>query len=680
MRAKYPLHPLRPVLTGSATAVQRGGTGAVRCGRTGAVRGRGAVVAALTGLALAGGTLTACSADGGPNQTVDAFLRGWHDGELDQLGFVHASGQKVAAAEVTEQIKQLSGDLAPTRPELRRNGDAKEANGVATATVAVDWTLPGGLHWPYPTTVRIKKGSDDAWQVIWEPSVVQEKLTSGDRLAVTRLSAPRSDVLDGAGQPIVTARPVVQVGVQPDQVTDPAALARQLDAAFRSIRPAINPPVDVSDLPARIKSAKPGSFVEVVTLRQDAYLKVKARIYDLPGTKFRDQKRDLAPTREFARALLGSVDPVQKQDIDADPAQYGLGDLVGHGGLAGRYDRQLRGTAGVSVIITRKTPDGTIESTGTEVFRKEPQPGTPLRTTLDVKAQNAADAALAGDPTHRTALVAMRISDGAVVAAANGPAGAAENLAFTAQVPPGSTFKMVSALGLLDRGAVTADTPVDCPRTFTVPGRPPVKNSDFFELGTVPFKVDFAKSCNTAFASLAPKLGPDGLAAAGRDLGLEGKWDLGADGFTGKVSTGGSPAEQAAAAFGQGTTVVSPLAMAAATAAVARGQWQQPKLVDPPPAPPVAAGPQLKPTSVEPLRAMMRAVVTTGTATALADVPGGPVSGKTGTAEYDDNPAHTHAWFIGWQGDIAFAVFVEKGGSSATTAVPISELFLRALR
>ena len=53
-------------------------------------------------------------------------------------------------------------------------------------------------------------------------------------------------------------------------------------------------------------------------------------------------------------------------------------------------------------------------------------------------------------------------------------------------------------------------------------------------------------------------------------------------------------------------------------------------------------------------------------------------AGKTGTAEYDNNPADTHAWTIGWRGDIAFAVFVEKGGSSSATAVPIVAAFLKA--
>ena len=633
------------------------------------------LVAALACVSLALGVLTGCSGSDGPDKAVDAFLAGWPTGKLDKIGFLTPAGQQLPAADVAAQIKTLSGDLAAKPPALRREGKAKVTEDIATASVKVDWTLPGGTHWTYPSQVRLHRGGDDAWQVIWEPKVVHEKLTDGDQLTVNGLAAPRAAILDGAGQPIVTPRPVVVVGVQPNEAGDVPALVKQLDAAFKAIRPPVK--VDLADLPARLKAAAPGAFVDVVTLRREAYLQIKPRIYDLPGTKFRDQQRDLAPSREFARALLGTVDPVTKDDIDKNPGAFAPGDVVGHGGLQGRYDKQLRGTGGVNVTILRKGPDGAVEQTS-EVFRSEPKAGTPVKTTVDVKAQQAADRALAGE-ARTSALVALRVGDGAIVAAANGPDGGVENLAFTAQVPPGSTFKMVSTLGLLDAGAVTLDGPVRCPKNLVVGGRP-FKNSNDFELGNVPFRVDFAKSCNTAFASLAPKLGADGLAAAARSVGLESTWDLGIDAFTGKVSTGGSDTERAAAVFGQGTTVVSPLAMAAATAAVARGQWQQPKLLlDPAPAKPAPPGPQLKATSVEPLRTMMREVVTGGTGEALRDVPGQPVLGKTGTAEYDNNPAHTHAWFVGWQGDIAFAVFVEKGGSSSDTAVPIAERFLRAL-
>jgi len=69
-------------------------------------------------------------------------------------------------------------------------------------------------------------------------------------------------------------------------------------------------------------------------------------------------------------------------------------------------------------------------------------------------------------------------------------------------------------------------------------------------------------------------------------LGLGGQWDLGIDAFSGKISAGNTPTELAAAVFGQGTTAVSPLAMANVAAAVARGKFQQPRVVaDPLPGP-----------------------------------------------------------------------------------------------
>ncbi|MER7165036.1 penicillin-binding transpeptidase domain-containing protein [Micromonospora sp. NPDC000207] len=635
-------------------------------------------VAAFAAALMAGGALVGCSDSDGPERSVDAFLAGWRSGDLHELGFIDPTGARIRAEEVSAEIQQLSGELAKTPPELRRTGDPTVTQDLATAGVRVEWTLPGDIRWGYDREVRLRRGTDDGWQVIWEPKVMHEQLTKGDRLALRRERPTRSAVLDGAGEPIVTPRPVVRIGVQPSEVTDATRLTRDLTAAFQAVKPPITPAVDLSDLPERLSGADPEGFVEVLTLRRDAYDQIRARIRDLPGTKFRTEDLDLAPTREFARALLGTVDPATAEDLQAHPDRYARGDLVGHGGLQSRYDERLRGVPGASVVVRQTRPDGTEVTAEEPLFTAEPQPGQPLRTTIDVRTQNAADGALRAEK-RRAALVAVRISDGAVLAVANGPGAAGENLALSAQVPPGSTFKVVSTLGLLDKGAVTLDGRVDCPKTFTVDGRS-FSNADDFDLGSVPFRTHFARSCNTSFAALAPQLGPDGLAETGRTLGLEGSWDLGTDVFTGKVSTGGSAPEQAAAAFGQGTTVVSPMAMAAATAAVARGRWEQPKLVtDPAPAQPAAPGPQLRAESVEPLRTMMRQVVTVGTAKALSEVPGGPVHGKTGTAEYDDDPANTHSWFVGWQGDVAFAVFVEQGGSSGDSAVPAAGRFLRAL-
>jgi cell division protein FtsI/penicillin-binding protein 2 len=76
---------------------------------------------------------------------------------------------------------------------------------------------------------------------------------------------------------------------------------------------------------------------------------------------------------------------------------------------------------------------------------------------------------------------------------------------------------------------------------------------------------------------------------------------------------------------------------------------------------------------------MMRAVVTSGHAGFLADVPGEPVGAKTGTAEFGtENPPKTHAWVIATHGDLAVAVFVEDGGLGATTSGPLLKKFLTA--
>ena len=627
----------------------------------------------MAGLLLLTGGVAGCSASDGPGDTLDAFLKGWRNGDLSKTGFVTPDGAKISASDVFTQLQGLAGDLEKSSLLVSAQGRPKETGEIASAAVKLDWTLPGGVPWSYQSTVRLTKRDTDGWRVIWEPAVVHSELTAGDRLELRRRTADRADVLGGDGKPIVTQRPVVTVGLTPAEITDQAALFKELGKLFT----AIDVDIDFKNLAERVRDANDeNAFIDVVTLRRPDYDKIRTRVRALNGTVFGEGERDLAPTRPFARALLGTVDAATRDDLDANPDALRENDQVGHGGLLQRYDARLRGAPGQSVVIARRTPDEQVEDS--QLFSIEPVPGKPIATTLDIRTQNAADAAVAKEK-QPSALVAVRITDSSVLAVANGPAGAGVNTAMTGQVPPGSTFKMVSALGLLDKKAVTLDGEVDCPKTKKVSGRS-FKNSHDMVLGSVPFRTDFAKSCNTAFVNLAPKLGADGLRDASAKLGLGVKWDLGADAFTGTISPADSPTELAAATFGQGATAVSPLAMAGATAAVARGQFVQPRLVtDPAPTAPAAPGPKLAGSSVQPLRTMMRAVVTDGTGTGLADVPGKPVFGKTGTAEFKDGEKETHAWFVGWQGDIAFAVMVQKGGAGAEAAVPIAERFLTAL-
>nr|WP_067505593.1 penicillin-binding transpeptidase domain-containing protein [Actinoplanes sp. TFC3] len=632
---------------------------------------RSRIAATLTGLILAGSGLSACSGSDGPDDTVDAFLEGWRTANLSKVGFVTAAGSKISAEDVYKQLRELSGDLAKSTVLLATAGEAKENGENASEPIKLDWTLPGGASWSYQSTVRLTKHNTDGWKVVWEPAIVHSELTDGDKLGLRRKAADRGDLLDAAGKPLVTPRAVVTIGISPERIEDKGKLLKELQSALKTVDVTINQ----EDLDTRLKGSDPTAFVEVVTLRRPDYDKIRDKVRNLPGTVFQEANRDLAPTRMFARALLGTVDQATRDDINANPDNLAQGDMVGHGGLQQRYDGDLRGVPGQAVVIARRTPDDKVEDS--QVYSVEPVAGKPVKTSIDVDTQIAADTAVAAEK-NPSALVAVKISDSSVLAVSNGPDGGTVDTALTGQVPPGSTFKMVSALGLLDKNAVTLDGKVDCPATKKVSGRE-FKNSHDMELGSVPFRTDFAKSCNTAFVNLAPKLGADGLRAAATSVGIGAGWDLGMDSFSGKVSPAASDTELAAATFGQGATAVSPIAMASATAAVARGQFKQPRLVLEP-APKIAPdGAKLADTSIKPLQTMMREVVTKGTAEALKNVNGGPVSGKTGTAEFQDGSDETHSWFIGWQGDVAFAVMVQKGGLGSEAAVPVVNRFLTAL-
>jgi len=121
------------------------------------------------------------------------------------------------------------------------------------------------------------------------------------------------------------------------------------------------------------------------------------------------------------------------------------------------------------------------------------------------------------------------------------------------------------------------------------------------------------------------------------------------------------------------------LALATAAAAVDTGSLHLPRLV-------VGAGDDtaparaLNPTVVSDLRTMMLAVVTSPQGTAAgAGLPAGTY-GKTGTAEFGTaDPPQTHAWFIGYRNNLAFAVLVVGGGVGGKVAAPLAAKFLDAL-
>jgi cell division protein FtsI/penicillin-binding protein 2 len=505
--------------------------------------------------------------------------------------------------------------------------------------------------------------------VVSEPTIVNPELDKGQHLVLTRSLPDRAAITDAGGQPLFAPTEVVNVGVDPGQVTDLPSLAATLGAATG---------VDPQQIITDVQKAKPGQFVPVITLRRPDFEAIRAQVFDLPGAVFPTDTRLLAPTSRFALGLLGRVGSATAEVIDESKGsdgkpRYAAGDQLGLSGLQRALQDQLTGTPGFTVAVA--STDASTGDQGRQIASVAPKPGTPVQTPLVQPIQNAADTAVATQqlPTH---IVVVRPGTGEILAVSSNQAADTGN-ALRGQFPPGSSMKTMTATALLSSGTVTPDTTVPCPGTTTVDGRE-FENENKFDLGTVPLTEAFAQSCNTSFIQLGIQLPDDALAKAAASYGVGSDWKLPIGIFSGTVPADATGTTKAADQIGQGQVLMSPAQMALVAAGIASGKPAAPvEVLGADPAGPAPAGPSQQ--VLDALRPMMRQVVLTGTAKALGDR--GEVYGKTGTAEFGDKtPPDAHGWFVGYQlggpqGDIAFAVLVE-GGQSSSAAVAVTDAFL----
>lgn len=614
----------------------------------------------LAVLALAGTlSLTGCQLLGGgedPSATLDSLTSGLVSGDLGAVPF-SSPDPSAAYAEVTDGLGdlQLSVDAA----------DAEVADDTASAVLTWTWDLDG-QEWTYDTTANLTR-VEDAWQVAWAPELVEPSLVEGERLTLTRTAAERGRINGAGDRAIVAPRDVVRLGLDKTKLTadDDVTTSAQAIAAALDL--------DAKAYVERAEESGDKAFVEALVLRaEDAINDVPAAYFDIPGAVSLAEQQDLAPSRGFAAAILGSVGEATEDIIKDSDGAVEAGDIVGLSGLQARYDDELTGTPGLTVIAAGADNDRAVHEVA-------PVPGTSLATTLDIDLQTKAEAALSS-VGPASAIVAIRPSDGAILAAASGPGSKGLNTATFGQYAPGSTFKVVTSLALLRAGLRPEDS-VQCDATTVVDGKS-FKNYDDYPssgVGTITLRQAVANSCNTAFISSRSRIADGDLASAAAALGLGVDHDLGFPAYFGQVPPPEGETEAAADLIGQGKVLASPLAMATVAASVAAGRAVLPVLL-----------PALSPTQTPPtapltadeataLKGLMRAVVTDGSGRFLADLPG-EVGAKTGTAEYGSPDASgalpTHTWMIATQGDLAVAVFVETGQSGSTTAGPILEQFL----
>jgi cell division protein FtsI/penicillin-binding protein 2 len=607
------------------------------------------VLAGLVGIGLARPGVSS------PEPTVSQFLLAWESQHYLQAAELTTGQPKAVAAALARAYERLDASN-PTLSIRRISQDGTTATAQFDASIDLGGT---GLVWSYVGNFALRDGGS-GWQVVWSPSVIVPGMTDKEQLAVFSEFYDRSQLLDSAGQPLTVPSKVYQVGVVPDELTNTARTAAALAAVTQ---------IPKDQIEGQIEQTLQGDFLELITYTPSQYAQIQASLAGVPGLQVRESTERLF--RSIAPDVVGSVGTETASVLRTDGVEYRPGTTVGLSGLQQTFQRELTGTPRTEVVLQQSG------QAAVALHTWPGSPGTSVHTTLSTPVQIAADNALGSLPSS-AAIVAVQASTGNILAVASQTAGGEPTLnPLSGEYAPGQAFTIVSSAAILGTGRLSLSAPVPCPSSNTVDGRVFTNDPPEPSLGSTPsFRTDFAHGCDTAFAGgLSMLVTNADLDKASSELGIGG-WQLPVSSyFAGQIGQPGSAGSLAADMIGTGTVRVSPLDMALVASVVDSGHWHAPSLVagmsDSSSAVRTAESPQV----LDELRLLMRQTMRTSP-NAVANV-GGTVFGQAGSAPF--NSQLNIDWFVGYQGNVAFAV-VELAKSASDTAAPLAASFLQNLQ
>jgi penicillin-binding protein 2 len=560
---------------------------------------------------------------------------------------------------------------------------------------------------------------------LWRLQVMQADYYSlaaeKNRIRNVPVLAPRGKILDRYGRTIVDNYPSFSALLLRDSSRDLSA-----DADF--IAQGLH--LDPNEVRARIKRFATMPQYQPIFLKEDITPDelqfIEAHRNELPELDTIMAHRRLYPRNGFMAHLIGYVGEVSDDMLNLPAFElYNPGDVVGISGVERQYNDMLMGKNGSRQAL--------VDSHGREVGRlgeTEAIPGKPLKLTIDIDLQIAAEQALEG---KNGAVVAMDPHTGEILAMVSGPTFDPNdfavrvsrdewnklvtdpdkpllNKAIQAQLAPGSTFKIIMSVAGWQEG-VAQTMHVNCTGSAEFYGRRFgcwVKGGH----GAVDLEKAIYQSCDVFFYTLANKLGIERIAKYATDFGLGQK--TGID-LPNEVS-GVMPSEEwkirnfkqkwfagetISVGIGQGAIAITPVQLLRAISAISMGgKMVVPHVINPTEMPPglIEAGhyADVKTVSVDPAGwnfitdAMSRVLLPEGTAQS-AHIPGIDIAGKTGSAQVvslatrakfkNSEALAQNGWFVGFtprrNPDIVVCVLFQ-GGEHGKLAARLATQVIKA--
>ena len=521
--------------------------------------------------------------------------------------------------------------------------------------------------------------------------------------------APRGEIFDKNGNLLITNRPAVNFTVIPAEIEDYNIVSRQLSSIML---------LEESYLINKFEQLKQRPFqaqTVVRDLEKEQIIAVEEQKYKFKGTLLTVQPERKYLYQDLAAHLLGYVNEISEEELQSSNYQHlSGGDIVGKSGIEKYYDAYLRGTKGSKEVE--------VDALGREVLTLksvEPIAGNDIYLTIDSKLQLYIQELMAG--LKGTAII-TEANSGKILAMVSQP-GYDPNL-FTQQIsieqwqgivhskdnilcnrsiqgvyPPGSVFKLITAIAALEEGAVGLNDRIYCPGSFKL-GDSTFKCWRETGHGNQSFLDAISNSCNVFFYNMGQRLGIDKLNHYATMFGLGEKTDIDLPGeLTGLVPSQEwkrrtfnqvwFPGDNINLAIGQGYLLTTPFQIHNMLCIITNDgnvyrQYHVDRIVS-------QSGDVIKRYEPEIIRKVnvsadtfrvvkegMKKVVEEGTGF-NARIEGLSLAGKTGTAQ---NPqGENHGWFVGFapfqNPEICITVFVEHGGDGSQSAAPIAREIIK---
>jgi penicillin-binding protein 2 len=546
--------------------------------------------------------------------------------------------------------------------------------------------------------------------------------SESNRLRFVPVAAPRGAIVDRNGKVLVSNTPSFSVAVTPQDVKNREQLIDNLARYLNVDRNEI-----VEKWTKGQGRAKYYPLVVASGISRDQMEFLEENRLALSGVNI-----EMKPIRAYnygmlASHLLGYLGEVSEDELSTDRyKEYNAGDYTGKSGIEKAWENYLHGIDGGRQIEVdaRGRFLRTVDESNSMV-------GNTVMLTIDLEMQKAAEQSLG---EQAGAAVAMDVNTGEILAFASSPnidpalftgrlpadkwkeyledkRRPLENKALKGMYPPGSTFKIVTAIAGLEEGVINEHSAVDCPGYYKF-GNATFKCWDKKGHGHVELHKALRESCDVYFYKLAERLGVNRIAAYAKRLGLGAPLGIGLENEKGGVI----PTEQwkmkrfgkkwysgetLSVGIGQGYVLTTPIQLASMIATVANeGTVYKPHLVkrildqDGKPIqefqPQILKKAGLRPQTYRLVKDGLFAVVNephgTGASARLSEVV---VAGKTGSAQvvklskgYVPYQFRDHALFVAFapydKPEIAVAVIVEHGEHGGSAAAPVAARILRA--